>query len=88
MWPDRSALYSNCPTPYTDGPNGLSRFCTVRGGLGVGFGNSFLKTGPAAAGLDGPRSRANGSDMRRLANLSPMCVGGYGCPGYVSISIA
>jgi hypothetical protein len=31
MWPDRPALYSDCLEPYADGPNGLSRVCTVDG---------------------------------------------------------
>jgi hypothetical protein len=70
-----------------DGPNGLSRVYAVRGGSGAGLGNSFLKMGPTVAGLDGPRSRADGPDMRRSANLSPMWVGGCGCLGYVSIGI-
>jgi hypothetical protein len=59
----------------------------VCGGLGVGLGNSLLKMGPVAAGQDGPRSCADGPDMRRSANLSPMCVGGYCCLGYMSIGI-
>jgi hypothetical protein len=45
--PDRPALYSDCLAPYADDPNGLSRVCTVYGGLGVGLGNSLLKMGPA-----------------------------------------
>jgi hypothetical protein len=85
--PDRPVLYSDCPAPYADGPNGLPRVCAVRGGSGAGLGNSFLKTGPSATDLDGPRSRANGPDMRRSTNLSPMCVGCCGCPEYVSIGI-
>jgi hypothetical protein len=87
MWPDRSKLYSDCLAPYADSPNGLSRVCTVCGGLGVGLGNSLLKMGPVAAGPDGPRSHADGPDMRRSANLSPMCVGGYCCLGFMSIGI-
>jgi hypothetical protein len=84
---DRPALYSNCPAPYVDSLNGLSRACAVHGGSCACLGNSFLKMGPAAAGPDGSRSRANGPDMCGSVNLSPMCVGGYGCPGYVSIGI-
>jgi hypothetical protein len=80
-------LYSDCLVPYADGLNGLSRVCMVRGGSGAGLGNSFLKMGPATAGPDGPRSHADGPDMCRSASLSSMCVGGCGCPGYVSISI-
>jgi hypothetical protein len=87
MWQNRPMLYLDCPTPYADGPNGFSRVCTIGGGSGAGLGNSFLKMGPAAVGPDDPRSRADGPDMRRSANLSPMCVGGCGCPGYVSIII-
>jgi hypothetical protein len=74
MWPDCPTLYSNYLAPYADGLNGLSRVCTVCGGLGAGLGNSLLKMGPVAAGPDVPRSRADGPDMRRSANLSPMCV--------------
>jgi hypothetical protein len=87
MWPYRPTLYSDCLAPYADGPNGLSRVCTVCGGLGAGLGNSLLKMGPAAAGPDGPRSRADSPDMRRSAKLSPMCVGGYSCLGYMFIGI-
>jgi hypothetical protein len=87
MWPDRMALYSNCMAPYADSPNGLSRVCTVCGGLGAGLGNSLLKMGSTAADPDGLRLRADGQDMRRSANLSPMCVGGCCCPRYMSIGI-
>jgi hypothetical protein len=87
MWPDRPTLYSDCLAPYADGPNGLSRVCTTCGGLGAGLGNSLLKMGSVAAGPDGPRPRTDGPDMCRSANLSPMCVGGCRCPGYMSIGI-
>jgi hypothetical protein len=80
-------LYLDCPAPYANGSNGLSRVCAVRGGSGAGLCNSFLKMGPAAAGPDGPRSRADGPNMRRSTNLSSMCVGGCGCSGYASIGI-
>ena len=39
-------LYSDCPALHVDDPNGLFRVCAVRGGSGVGLGNSFLKPGP------------------------------------------
>jgi hypothetical protein len=68
MWPDRPTLYSDCLAPYIDGLNGLSRVCTACGGLGVGLSNSLLKMGSAAASPDGPRSRADGPEMRRSAN--------------------
>jgi hypothetical protein len=71
---DRPTLYSDCLALYVDSLNGLSRVCTVCGGLGAGLGNSLLKMGSDAAGPDGPRSRADGPDMHRSANLSPMCV--------------
>jgi hypothetical protein len=87
MWPDRSTLYSDYLASYADGPNGLSRVCTVCGGLGAGLGNSLLKMESAAAGSDGTRSRADGPDMRRSTNLSSMCVGGCCCPRYMSIGI-
>jgi hypothetical protein len=73
---DCPTLFSDCLASYADGPNGLSRVCTLCGGLGVGLGNSLLKMGSGAVGSDGPRSRADGPDMRRSTNLSPMCVGG------------
>jgi hypothetical protein len=85
--PDRPTLYSDCMAPYADGLNGLSRVCTACGGLGAGLGISLLKMGSAAADPDGPRPRADGPDMRRSANLSPMCVGGCRCLGYMSIDI-
>jgi hypothetical protein len=87
MWPDRPTLYSGCLASYADGPNGLSRVRMACGGLGAGLGNSLLKIGSAAAGPDGPRPCADGPDMRRSANLSPMCVGGCRCLGYMSIGI-
>jgi hypothetical protein len=80
MWPDRPVLYSDCLAPYVDGSNGLSRVCAVRSGSGAGLGNSLLKMGLAVAGPDGPPSCADGPDMRRSANLLPMCVGGCGFP--------
>jgi hypothetical protein len=58
MWPDRPTLYSNCLASYADGLSGLSRVCTVCGGLGAGLGNSLLKMGSVAAGPDGPCSHA------------------------------
>jgi hypothetical protein len=87
MWSDRLELYSDCLASYTDGLNGLSRVCVVCGGLGAGLGNSLLKMGSTAASPDSPRSRADGPDMRRSANLSPMCVGGCCCPWYMFIGI-
>jgi hypothetical protein len=84
---DHSTLYSDCLASYADGPNGLSRVCTVCGGLGAGLGNVLLKMGSAAAGPDDPRSRADGSDTRRSANLSSMCMEGCYCPRYMSIGI-
>jgi hypothetical protein len=87
IWPDRPVLYSNYPALYPDGPNGSFKVCTVRGSSGAGLSNSFLKTGPTTAGLDDPRSRVDGPDMCRSTDLPPICVGGCGCPGYVSIGI-
>jgi hypothetical protein len=87
MWLDRPGLYLDCPVLYADGPNWSFRVCAVRGGSGLGLDNSFLKIGPAVAGPDGPRSRADGSDMRRSAILPLICIGGCGCLGYVSTVI-
>jgi hypothetical protein len=87
MWPDRLTLYSDCLVPYTDDPNGLSTVYMACGSLGAGLGNLLLKMGSAAAGPDGPRSRADDPDMRRSANLSLMCVGSCRCPRYMSIGI-
>jgi hypothetical protein len=72
-----------------DGPTRWFWVCTVCGGssASLGLGNSFRKIGRVIAGPDGPHSRADGPDMRRLAVLPPMCVGGCGCRGYVSIGI-
>jgi hypothetical protein len=86
IWSDRSLLYVECPSLYADSPTGKFRVCAVRGGSGACFGNSFLKM-VLAAGPNGPRSRVDGPDMRRSTNLSPIYVGGCGCPGYVSIGI-
>jgi hypothetical protein len=58
----------------------------VRGCSGACLGNS-VKMGPAVVGSDDPRSRADGPDMCRSANLLLMCVGGCGCSGYVSSGI-
>jgi hypothetical protein len=84
---DHPTLYSDCLASYADGLNGLSRVCTVCGGLGAGLDNSLLKMGSAAADPDGPRCHVDGPDMRRLTNLSPMCVGGCCCPRYMYIGI-
>jgi hypothetical protein len=72
-WPDCPLMYSNCPCC-------SFRVFTGHGGLGVGLGNSVLKTGSAAVDPDGPT-------VRRSVGLPPICIGGCGCPGYVSISI-
>ena len=50
-------MYLDCPALYADGPNGSFRVCAVGGGSGADLGNSFLKIGHAAAGLDGPVMR-------------------------------
>jgi hypothetical protein len=78
IWPDHPLLYADRLSLYADGPTGSFRVCAVCGGSGTCLGN-LLKIGSAAAGPDGPRSRADGSDMCRSTNLSSMCVGGYGC---------
>jgi hypothetical protein len=61
MWPDRPLLYA-------DGAARSFRVCAVRGCSGACLGNS-VKMGPAVAGPNGPRSRADGPDMCRSANL-------------------
>jgi hypothetical protein len=68
------------PALYADGPNGSFRVHAVRGGLGACLGNSLLKTGPTDPGPDGPA-------VRRSVVLPPICKGGCGCPGYMSIGI-
>jgi hypothetical protein len=45
--------------------------------------DNSLKMGPAVAGPDGPRSRADYPGMCRSTDLLPIC----GCSGYVSIGI-
>jgi hypothetical protein len=60
----------------------VAQILAICGGSGACLGNS-LKLGPAVAGPDGPRSRADGPDMCRSADLLPICC----CSGYVSISI-
>jgi hypothetical protein len=60
----------------------------VHGSSGAGLGNSFLQTGPVAAGPNSLRSCADGPVVRRSANLPPICVGDCGCPGYVSIDFS
>jgi hypothetical protein len=62
-----------------DGLNCSFRVCERCGGPGVGFSNSVLKTGSAAVGPEGPRSRADGSIVRRSVGLPPICIGGCGC---------
>jgi hypothetical protein len=84
---DRPITYSDCPVLYADGLNGSLRVCAVRGGSSADLGNSLLKTGPAVAGPDGPRSCVDGLAMSRSVGLLLICIGGYGCPGYVSIGI-
>ena len=76
IWSDRPVLYSDYLALYADGLNGSFRVCTVHGDSGAGLDSSFLKTGPVVAGPDGPRSRADGLDMRRSTDLLLICVGG------------
>jgi hypothetical protein len=87
IWSDHLVLYSDCPTLHADGPNGPFSVCTVHGGSSAGLDNSFLKTGPDTAGLGGLYSCADGPVVWRSTNLSPICIRGCGCPGYVSIDI-
>jgi hypothetical protein len=86
-WPDHPVIYLECLALCADGPNYSFRACTGRGGSGTNLDNSVLKTGSAAVGTDGPCSCADGVIMRRSAGLPPMCAGGCGCTGHVSISI-
>jgi hypothetical protein len=69
IWLDRPVLYSDCPTLHVDGLNGSFRVCAIRGGSGAGLVNSFLKTGPVAAGPYSPLSCTDGPVMHRLANF-------------------
>jgi hypothetical protein len=71
---DCLSIGPDCPAVYADGPNGLFRICAVRGGLGAGLGSSFLKTGPAAAGPDGPHSCADSPVMHRSVDLPLICI--------------
>jgi hypothetical protein len=80
IWSDRPVIYSDCPVLYADGLIGPFRVRTVRGGSSAGLSNLFLKTEPVAAAPDGP-------EMRRSIDLSLICVGGRGWPGYVFIGI-
>jgi hypothetical protein len=80
-------MYSDCSALFADGPNCLFGICTDRGGSSAGLGNSVLKMGPTVVGPDGLRSRGDGPVVRRSADLPLICIGGYGCPGYVSINI-
>jgi hypothetical protein len=85
--PDRPVMYSDFPALCVDCLNCSFRVCVGRGGSGVSLSNSILKTGPTVVGPDGPRSRVDGPAVRRSAGLPPICVGGCGCPGLVSIDI-
>jgi hypothetical protein len=58
-----------------------------RGGSGAGLSYSVPKMGPVVVGLDGPRSREDGPVVHISAVLPPICEGGCGCPGYVSIEV-
>jgi hypothetical protein len=73
-------MYLDCPALYADGPNGSFRVHVVRGDSGACLGNSLLKTG--STDLD-----PDGSAVRRSTVLPPICKGGCGCPGYISIGI-
>jgi hypothetical protein len=86
-WTDRLIIYSDCLALCTDGPNCSFRICAEHGGSDADLDNSVLKTGPTTVGLDSPRSRVDGPVVRRLAVLPSICIGGCGCPGYVSIDI-
>jgi hypothetical protein len=84
---NRLVMYSDCPTLCANDPNCSFRVCEGRGGSDKDLGNLVLKMGPAIVGLDGPRSHVDGPTMRRSTGLPPICIGGCGCPGYVSIAI-
>jgi hypothetical protein len=86
-WMDSLVMYLNCSTLFVDGPNCLFGICADRDGSGAGLGNSVLQTGPTVVGPDGSRSRGDGPTMCRLADLPLICIGGCGCPSYVSIDI-
>jgi hypothetical protein len=66
---DRPAACADCLTLCAEGPNCSFRVCAGRGGLDADFGISVLKTGPTAAGPDGPRSRADGPVVHRLTGF-------------------
>jgi hypothetical protein len=57
------------------------------GGSGIDFDNLVRKTGPSVTGPDGPHSRRDDPAVRRSVDVPPICAGGCGCPGYVSIGI-
>jgi hypothetical protein len=63
----------DCLALYVNSSNGSLRVCVVHGGSG--------------ASPDGSRSHADGSTVRRSADLLLICIRGCGCPGYVSIDI-
>jgi hypothetical protein len=84
---DRPVMYSNGLVQYTDDSNGSFRVCVVHGGSGAGLGNSVLKTKSAIAGPESPGPQTGSPVVRRSVVLPPVCIGGYGCPGYVSVSI-
>jgi hypothetical protein len=67
-----------------DGSNCSFKVCVERGDSGADLDTLILKMGPATIGL---RPRADGLTMHRSADLPSICVGCYGCPGYVSIGI-
>jgi hypothetical protein len=66
---DRPASCADCLTLCADGPNCSFRVCAGRDGSGVDFSISALKTIPAAAGPDGPCSRADGPAVHKSTSF-------------------
>jgi hypothetical protein len=75
------------PTLCVDDLKWSDRVCARCGGSGTNFGNSVQKMRPAATDLDCLPSCADGPVVRRSVDLPSICVGDYGCLGYVFIGI-
>jgi hypothetical protein len=84
---DRPLMFLDDLALCADGPNWSNRVHAECGGSATDFGNLIWKTGPTTANPDCLPPYMDGPIVHRSVNFTPMCTGGCGFLGYVSISI-
>jgi hypothetical protein len=75
------------PTLCVDGLKWSDRVCAGCGGSGTNFGNLVRKMRLSATDPDCLPSCADDLVVRRSVDLPSICIGDYGCLGYVFIGI-